>query len=56
MKIGEIAPAAARYENLFSRLVRVINQENFASALTRREGTHHACGTGSEYDGVIAVG
>ena len=56
MKIGEIAPAAARDENFFSRLVGVVNQENLASALTRREGTHHACGAGSEYDGVIAVG
>jgi hypothetical protein len=47
MEIGEIAAAATRDKDLLSRLVGMVNQENLASALARREGTHHPRPTGA---------
>lgn len=56
MEIGEVAPAATRNEDLFSRLVGVVNEEHPASALARREGAHHPRRARAKYDCVITVG
>ena len=46
--VGEIAPAAARNENLFARTIGVLNHGDAASAFTRLRRAHKPGGTGAK--------
>jgi hypothetical protein len=53
MDVGEVAAPSARDQDLLSRAVGMIDQQDRAAALPRYRGAHQAGGACAEDDGVI---
>ena len=54
--IGEIAPPAARYQDLGAGFRGFFDHQHAAAALARAHRAHHARRAATQYDGVIIVG